>query len=263
MAETGYKAATLQRRLSAIREAHRIARHPLDTGHPAVREVWRGIRGVIGTAKTPKAPAVGADILAMLATLADTTAGRRDRALLLLGFASALRRSELVGLDAGPGQTPGDPAGHGWIEFRDEGIRIRLARSKTDQQGEGRSVGVPFGVHPETCPVRAVRVWLDQAGIVHGPLFRPVGRAGTIRPDRLTDRSVALIVKRAAEAAGLDSATYAGHSLRSGHATTVAMNDGDERTIQAQLGHASAEMTRRYIREANIFRRSSAGKLGL
>jgi site-specific recombinase XerD len=263
LAETGYKAATLQRRLSAIREAHRIARHTLDTGHPAVREVWRGIRGVIGTAKTPKAAAVGANILAMLATLGDTTAGRRDRALLLLGFASALRRSELVGLDVGPGQTPGDPAGHGWIEFCDEGIRVRLARSKTDQQGEGRSVGVPFGVHPDTCPVSAVRAWLDHAGIVHGPLFRPVGRAGTIRLDRLTDRSVALIVKRAAEAAGLDPATYAGHSLRSGHATTVAMNDGDERTIQAQLGHASAEMTRRYIREANIFRRSSAGKLGL
>ena len=122
---------------------------------------------------------------------------------------------------------------------------------------------MPFGVHPDTCPVAAVRAWLDHAGIVHGPLFRPVGRAGTLRLDRLTDRSVALIVKRAAEAAGLDPATYAGHSLRSGHATTVAMNDGDERTIQAQLGHASAEMTRRYIREANIFRRSSAGKLGL
>ena len=148
LAETGYRASTLQRRLSAIREAHRIARHTLDTGHPAVREVWRGIRGVIGTAKTPKAPAVGADILAMLATLGNTTTGRRDRALLLLGFASALRRSELVGLDAGPGQTPGDPAGYGWIEFCDEGIRIRLARSKTDQQGEGRSIGVPFGVHP-------------------------------------------------------------------------------------------------------------------
>ena len=204
LAEAGYKAATLQRRLSAIREAHRIARHTLDTGHPAVREVWRGIRGVIGTAKTPKAPAVGADILAMLATLGDSTADRRDRALLLLGFASALRRSELVGLDAAPGQTPGDPAGYGWIEFCDEGIRIRLTRSKTDQQGEGRSIGVPCGVHPDTCPVAAVKAWLDHAGIVHGPLFRPVGWAGTIRLDRLTDRSVALIVKRAAEAAELD-----------------------------------------------------------
>ena len=187
----------------------------------------------------------------------------RPRPLLLLSFASALRRSELVGLDAGPGQTPGDPAGHGWIEFCDEGIRVRLARSKTDQQGEGRSIGVPLGVHPDTCPVTAVKAWLDHAGIVHGPLFRPVGRAGTLRLDRLSDRSVALIVKRAAEAAGLDPTGYAGHSLRSGHATKVAMNDGDERTIQAQLGHASTEMTRRYIREANIFRRSSAGKLGL
>ena len=141
LAETGYKAATLQRRLSAIREAHRIARHVLDTDHPAVREVWRGIRGVIGTAKTPKAPAVGADILAMLATLADTTAGRRDRALLLLGFASALRRSELVGLDAGSGQTPGDPAGHGWIEFCDEGIRVHLARWHRQLVGRLIAVG--------------------------------------------------------------------------------------------------------------------------
>jgi Phage integrase family len=192
----------------------------------------------------------------------NTTAGQRDRALCCC---SASPRRCAAGSWSGstPGQTPGDPAGHGWIEFCDEGIRVRLARSKTDQQGEGRSIGVPLGVHPDTCPMTAVKAWLDHAGIVHGPLFPPVGRAGTLRLDRLSDRSVALIVKRAAEAAGLGPTGYAGHSLRSGHATKVAMNDGDERTIQAQLGHASAQMTRRYIREANIFRRSSAGKLCL
>jgi integrase len=111
--------------------------------------------------------------------------------------------------------------------------------------------------------VRALRDWLDAAGLVHGPLFRSVKCGDSVQSDRLSDRAVALIVKRAAEAAGLDPTHYAGHSLRSGHATTVALNDGDERTIQAQLGHANAEMTRRYIREANVFKRSSAGKLGL
>ena len=128
---------------------------------------------MIGTAKTPKAPAVGADILAMLATLADTTAGRRDRALLLLGFASALRRWELVGLDAGPGQTPGDPAGHGLIEFCDEGIRVRLARSKRRPTSRARAdrLACPSASIPTPARVSAVRVWLDHAGIDHGPLF--------------------------------------------------------------------------------------------
>ena len=282
--------ATIGRYLASIAHLHRAAGLPFDRAHPEITQRLRGVRRRLGVRQRQARGLCWDEILRMLpsdlpdrppyeplwerlrsdergalkaAARLTWLSALRDRALLLLGFASALRRSELVGLDAGPGQTPGDPAGYGWIEFCDEGIRIRLVRSKTDQQGEGRSIGVPFGVHPDTCPVAAVRAWLDHAGIVHGPLFRPISRAGTIRLDRLTDRSVALIVKRAAEAAGLESATYAGHSLRSGHATTVAMNDGDERTIQAQLGHASAEMTRRYIREANIFRRSSAGKLGL
>jgi site-specific recombinase XerD len=260
LADTGYKASTLQRRLSALREAHRLHGQPLDTTHPAVREVWRGIRNVLGARREPKAPVIAAELLAMLGTLSDDLKGKRDKALLLFGFASALRRSELVGLDHAPGETSD---AQGWIERHPEGIKIRLARSKTDQEGQGRTIGVPYGERAATCPVTALRDWLDAAGLVHGPLFRSVKCGGSVQSDRLSDRAVALIVKRAAEAAGLDPTHYAGHSLRSGHATTVALNDGDERTIQAQLGHANAEMTRRYIREANVFKRSSAGKLGL
>lgn len=260
LAETGYKAATIQRRLSCLRERHRLHEEILNTDHPAVRDVWRGIRNKIGTKPEGKLPIGAAELLTMIETLPNDLRGKRDKALLVFGFASALRRSELVGLDHGRGDTVD---GCGWIERHPEGIKVRLTRSKTDQTGEGRVIGVVYGERPETCPVRALLAWLDAAGIEHGPLFRAIHRSGHVQPDRLNDRSVALTIKSTAEKAGFDPAQFSGHSLRSGHATTVAMNDGDERTIQAQLGHHNPEMTRRYIREANVFRRSSAGKLGL
>jgi site-specific recombinase XerC len=147
LAESGYRASTIQRRLSALREAHRIRGHQLDTAHPAVRDVWRGIRNAIGAHRQPKAPVIAAELLAMLGTLSDDLTGKRDKALLLFGFASALRRSELVGLDHGPGETPD---AQGWIERHPEGIKIRLARSKTDQEGQGRAIGVPYGERAET-----------------------------------------------------------------------------------------------------------------
>ncbi len=245
------KTSTLQRRLSAISQAHKAADLETPTGHRAVRAVWSGIRRVKGTAQEAKAPAVTRDLRAMVATLPATLPGLRDRALLLLGFAGAFRRSELVGLDIADVTTTRD------------GLVVNLRRSKTDQEGEGRRIGIPYGSRPATCPVRAVQDWLTAAKITAGPVFRGVNRHGQVGKTRLSDRSVALIVKRAATAAGLDPARYAGHSLRAGLATSAAAAGVSERAIMAQTGHKSLPMVRRYIRDGSLFNENAAAEVGL
>ncbi len=245
------KTSTLQRRLSAISQAHKAADLETPTGHHAVRAVWSGIRRVKGTAQEGKAPAVTRDLRAMVATLPGTLPGLRDRALLLLGFAGAFRRSELAGLDIADVTTTRD------------GLVVDLRRSKTDQEGEGRRIGIPYGSRPGTCPVRAVQDWLAAAKIASGPLFRGVNRHGQVGKTRLSDRAVALIVKRAAAAAGLDPARYAGHSLRAGLATSAAAAGVSERAIMAQTGHKSLPMVRRYIREGSLFNENAAAEVGL
>ena len=143
------------------------------------------------------------------------------------------------------------------------GLPYNIRRSKTDQEGAGRTVGLPYGSTPLTCPVRAYEDWLTASAITSGPLFRPITRHGTLRPRRLTDQSVALIVKRAATAAGLNPRDYAGHSLRAGLATAAAMAGVSERAIMAQTGHRSVLMVRRYIREGSLFRENAAAAVGL
>ena len=133
----------------------------------------------------------------------------------------------------------------------------------TDQEASGRKVGLPYGSNPETCPVRSLRAWLDASGIESGPVFRPINRHGQIRPTRLSDRAVALIVKRAAEATGKDPAEFAGHSLRSGLATAAAIGGASERAIMKQTGHRSTAMVRRYIRDGSLFRENAAARVGL
>ena len=172
----------------------------------------------------------------------DTVSGARDRALLLIGFGGAFRRSELVWLDVAD------------IVFSADGVVVELRRSKTDQEGQGRKVGLPFGLNPLTCPVRALRDWLDRSAISRGAIIHPIDRHGSLQPRRLTDQSVTLIVKRCAKDAGLDPEKYAGHSLRSGLATAVAMADVSERSIMAQTGHKSLPVVRRYIRDGSLFR---------
>ena len=177
--------------------------------------------------------------------------GARDRALVLLRFAGAFRRSELVGLDVED------------AVFGKDGLVVTLRRSKTDQEGAGRKVGIPYGSNPETCPVRVVQAWVEQAAVTTGPLFRAVNRHGRVQPGRLTGRAVARVVQKLATAAGLEASKYAGHSLRAGHATAAAIAGASERSIMAQTGHRSVQMVRRYIRDGNLFRENSAGKLGL
>jgi integrase len=245
------KTATITRRVSAISQAHQMAGLDSPAGAAAVRAVMAGIRRAKGTAPATKAPALTDDIRVMVASLAGGLLGVRDRALLLVGFAGAFRRSELVALDVRDAEVTRD------------GLVLTLRRSKTDQEGQGRKIGIPFGSDPSTCPVRALQAWLEASGIAEGPVFRPVNRHGQLQPGRLSANAVALVVKRHAAAAGLDPAKYAGHSLRAGLATAAAIGGASERSIMAQTGHRSVNMVRRYIRDGNLFRENAAAKVGL
>jgi len=149
------------------------------------------------------------------------------------------------------------------VQKSTDGLRITVRQSKTDQEGAGREVGIPHGQHPETCPVRALRAWREAAGISEGPIFRGVNRHDQLQGGRLTDRAVALIVKRAAERAGLDPSSYAGHSLRAGLATAAAAGGAPERAIMRQTGHRSVVMVRRYIRSGSLFQENAAAYVGL
>ena len=245
------KPSTLGRRLATISQVHQAAGHETPTTAAPVRLVWAGIRRAKGTDQHGKAPAVTPELRRMVDTLEDSLLGVRDRALLLLGFAGAFRRSELVGLDVKDVH-----AGH-------DGLTVFIRKSKTDQEGQGRKVGIPYGSHPHTCPVRAFGAWLAKCGLTEGPLFRSVTRHGRLQPGRLSDRAVALIVKRAAEKAGLDPDKYAGHSLRAGLATSAAQAGVSERSIMAQTGHKSVVVARRYIRDGSLFRDNAAAQVGL
>jgi integrase len=174
-----------------------------------------------------------------------------ERSLAHTGFAGAFRRSEVVGLDVAD------------LDFGRDGLTVTLRRSKTDQEGLGRKIGIPYGSNPETCPVRELQAWLAATDIAGEPVFRAINRHGQVQPGRLAPADVARIVKKLALRAGLDAAKYAGHSLRAGHATAAAVAGASERSIMAQTGHRSLEMVRRYIRDGNLFRENSGGKLGL
>ncbi len=245
------KVGSIQRRLNAIAEAHKAVGLESPGHGPLVRNTLKGIRRTKGTAPQQKTAALTDDIRAMVDATDDGIIGLRDRALILLGFAGAFRRSELVGLDFAD------------CGFGKEGLTVTLRRSKTDQQGVGRKVGIPYGSNPETCPVRTLQDWQEQAAIGSGPLFRSINRHGQVQAGRLSDIDVARIVKKLAERAGLDSAKFAGHSLRAGHATSAAIAGASERSIMNQTGHRSVQMVRRYIRDGSLFRENSAGKLGL
>ncbi|MBV9598133.1 MAG: site-specific integrase [Chloroflexi bacterium] len=250
---TRYRATTLDLHLAAIAYAHRAAGLPIPTTHQAVREVRTGVRRTRGAATRGKAALMTEDLRRLVSLLDQSPVGLRDRALLLMGFAGAFRRSELVGLDVDD------------LEFTPGGIRVELRRSKTDQEAEGRPVGIPYGVVPETCPVRAVERWLAHVrgvlpGYERGPLFLRLDAAGRVRLGHLSDRGVARVVQRWAERAGLDPLRFAGHSLRAGLATSAAAGGVSERAIMNQTGHRSLTMVRRYIRDGELFRDDNAAR---
>ena len=209
-----------------------------------------GIRRAHGTAQKGKAPVLTMDIIRMLATLDDDRQGRRDHALVLIGYAGAFRRSELVAIDLAD------------LAFSDAGVTITLRKSKTDQEGQGAKVAIPFG-HGPTCPVLALQAWLNHGQIADGPVFRAVSKGDRVLDRRLTDRAVALILKRLAEAAGMDPTTISGHSLRAGCATQAAMNGIPDRAIIKQTRHRTRAMLDRYVRDGSLFRDNAGGGLGL
>jgi site-specific recombinase XerD len=245
------KAGTIGRWLSAISSAHTAAGQPDPTKVPAVQLVWQGIRRTIGTAQVGKSPVLVDQLRRMVAPLSNAPLDLRDRALLLLGFAGMLRRSEIVALDVAD------------LAESEEGIKVTIRRSKTDQEGQGQTIGIPRGLHPETCPVLAVRRWLELATITDGPVFRQVRRGGHVQMARITPQVVALVVKYRAEAVGLEPVTLAGHSLRAGLATSAARAGVADRSIQRQGRWTSPAMVGRYVREAELFRENAAAAVGL
>jgi integrase len=249
LADAGLKAATIARRLVVLSQAHRAADLPSPTTSSLVRRTHAGIRRAIGTAQLAKAPAVVTDLKRMLSELPNTRVGLCDGALLLLGFAGGFRRSELVALNFED------------LEFSGAGLAVTLRRAKNDQEAEGRRIGIPFGSSEKTCPVRSVQSWIETARITHGPLFRSLDKFQRVQPRRLSDKAVARVITRRTKAVGLDPDRYAGHSLRSGLATSAAAGGASERAIMNQTGHRSTSMVRRYIREANLFAADNAATL--
>lgn len=248
------KVATLGRRLSSIAQAHKTAGHLTPTTAAEVQLTWDGIKRQAakdGQTVRAVAPATIGVIRAMVAELDGSLLAIRDRAVLLLGFAGAFRRSELVSLDVND------------VELVDEGLRVTVRRSKTDQEGAGRTVGILYGAKLATCPVRAWQAWLGASAVTDGAAFRGINRHGQVSAKRLTDKAVALVVKRRAEAAGLDPEQFSGHSLRAGLATTSAAAGHSERTIMKQTGHTSLPTVRRYIRDGELFTDNATEGIGL
>lgn len=250
-ADAGAKVATIARALASVAQAHKSAGHPSPRAAAQVQAVLQGIKRRLGTASTQKAALTLDALRAMLATLEGRAIDVRNRALLLLGFAGALRRSELVGLNVEDLQSDRD------------GYRVTLRRSKTDQEGAGRTVGIPYGSRPETCPVRATQAWLALYGMARGPLFVGMTRAGAATGKRLAGFDVARVIKAAAGRANLDASTLSGHSLRAGLVTSAARAGKPEHVIMRHTGHASAQMLRRYIRETALFEDNAATGIGL
>ena len=238
---------TIGRRVVAISRAHSSLGLPDPSKTDLVRSVLRGIRRTNGRPQRQAIPILRDDLFLILGQM-HSLRGIRDRALILVGFAAALRRSELVGIDVHD------------LRFVTEGVLIYLRRSKTDQAGEGRKIAVPFG-RTSACPVKAVKQWMAVSSITDGPVFRGVTKAGVVSQSRLTDQSVSLIVKAYANAIGLPADGYSGHSLRAGLVTSAAKAGVSFSKIQQQTGHRSTEMLSRYIRDAKVFENNAAGLL--
>jgi site-specific recombinase XerD len=251
LADAGRKPSTIDRALAAISEAHRMAGLPSPRAEQPVREVMKGIRRTLGVAPVRKLPLMIEDLRRMLMGLPDGMKGLRDRAVLVLGFACAFRRAELVALGVAD------------LKLTAQGLEVILRSSKTDQEHRGTSIGVPFGTDPSSCPVRAVQAWLRAARISEGPVFRPVDRHGNVAARRLGAKAVASLIKEHARSVGLDPDQYGGHSLRAGLITSAMKLGKPEAVVMRQSRHKSVSVFRSYIRDADLFAQNAAAGIGL
>ena len=234
------KFSTLKRRLASISVVHRLSGHYIDTKHPMITENLMGIKRVKGSYQKAKKPILINDLKSIVNVIdKDQNEKRRakNRALILVGFAGGFRRSELVAILFED------------IDFVPEGVKIFIKRSKTDQSGEGMTKGIPYFSNSDYCPVISLKNWLEKSEIKSGKIFD------------MSDKSVALTIKKYTAIAGLDSNKYSGHSLRSGFATSAAELGAEERSIMAMTGHKTSQMVRRYIQEANLFKNNALNKI--
>ena len=240
--------ATLVRRVASISKAHAARGWPNPARSELIKATVRGIRRTHGSGQRRAKPLVKEDLFSVLSAMGDSLKDSRDRALLLVGFAGGFRRSELVAINCDD------------IEEVRQGMVVHLCRSKTDQDGEGRKIGIPHG-RSRWCPVGAVNEWLGLSGIEEGPVFRPVDRHGELGGARLSGEAVSLVIKKRVAAAGLAAEEFSGHSLRAGLATSAATAGVSSWKIRQQTGHASDAMLARYIRDGELFVDNAAGKL--
>ena len=247
------KISTIKRRLVSIGVIHKMKGHYLDTKHPVIVENLMGIKRRKGTIQKGKKPLLINDLKQIINVInkekEPDLKKLRNKAILLIGFSGGFRRNEIVSLDLDD------------IEFVFEGVKIRVKKSKTDQFGQGMIKGIPHFENSIYCPVTTLRRWLNTSKIKDGPIFVKFSKGSKITKRRLTDQSIALIIKDYLIKAGIDSRNYSGHSLRSGFATSAAESGAEERSIMAMTGHKSTEMVRRYIKEANIFKNNALNKI--
>ncbi len=247
------KMSTLKRRLVSIGVIHKLKGYYLDTKHPSIIENIMGIKRRKGSIQKGKKPILINDLRKIINvvdnTKNDELKKKRDRTIILIGFSGGFRRNEIVSLDFDD------------LDFVSEGLKIMLRKSKTDQFGVGSLKALPYFDNQEYCPVISIKNWLKLAKINSGPVFRRFTKGSGLTENRLTDQSVALLLKQYLELAGINSKNYSGHSLRSGFATSAAESGAEERSIMAMTGHKSTEMVRRYIKEANLFKNNALNKI--
>jgi integrase len=250
----GYARATLRRKVAAIARASRLGGQPLDTRHSSIRDVLRGIGRTHGGPPKRAQALATEEIQKLAATCADDLVGLRDRALLLVGFAGALRRSELCAIEVEH------------ITWKPRSFELLIPRSKTDAEAEGARIGIPRGKTEATCPVRALQAWLLNTGIERGPMFRAITRHGTVRASALSGEAVRLIVLKRAELAGVKGSRMepiSPHGLRAGFVTAAYRNNVPDEEIMGHSRHRSLTVMRSYVRRAKLSNASPAGKVGL
>jgi len=247
------KMSTLKRRLVSIGVIHKLKGHYLDTKHPAIIENIMGIKRRKGSLQKAKKPILINSLKKIINVIdqekKEEIKKLRDRSIILIGFSGGFRRNEIVSIDCDD------------LDFVPEGLKISIRRSKTDQFGEGFTKALPYFDNSQYCPVVSLKKLLDLSKINTGPVFRRFIKGSKLSEYRLTDQTVALLIKKYINLAGIDSRNYSGHSLRSGFATSAADSGVEERNIMAMTGHKSAEMVRRYIKDENLFKNNALNKL--